>query len=87
MCNRDKIVHMDFASMAITAAIAGGAAFLGSYLKKKGENLATKEDIEDLRKQTATLTQTTEESRPEYQSICGQDSNVGTFKNRRFSIL
>jgi hypothetical protein len=51
---------MDFASMAITAAIAGGAAFLGSYLKKKGENLATKEDIEDLRKQTATLTQTTE---------------------------
>lgn len=58
--NRDKIVHMDFASMAITAAIAGGAAFLGSYLKKKGESLATKEDIEDLRKQTAILTQTTE---------------------------
>jgi hypothetical protein len=58
--NRDKIVHMDFTSMVITAAIAGGGAFLGSYLKKKGENLATKEDIEDLRKQTATLTQTTE---------------------------
>jgi hypothetical protein len=35
--------------------------FLPSYLKKKGENLATKEDIQELAKQTAILTQTTKE--------------------------
>ena len=27
---------------------AGGGAFLGSYFKKKGENLATKEDFNAL---------------------------------------
>lgn len=33
-------------------------SFLPSYMKKKGENLATKEDIKDLAAQTALLTQT-----------------------------
>jgi hypothetical protein len=51
---------MDIASMVITAVIAGGGAFLGAYLKKKAENLATHEDIEDLKNQTAVLTRTTE---------------------------
>ena len=35
------------------------ASFLGSYLKQKGENLATREDLDDLVKQTAALTETT----------------------------
>jgi hypothetical protein len=51
---------MDPVALVITAVIAGGAAFLGAYLKRKGENWATHEDIEDLRHQTAVLTQTTE---------------------------
>jgi hypothetical protein len=36
-------------------------SFLPSYMKKKGENLATKEDIRDLAHQTALLTQTAKE--------------------------
>ena len=35
--------------------------FLPSYLKKKGENLATKEDIQELAKQTTILTQAAKE--------------------------
>ena len=35
---------------------AGGGAYLGSYLKKKGENLATHEDIDKLVDQVAAVT-------------------------------
>jgi hypothetical protein len=38
-----------------------GSSFLPSYMKKKGENLATKEDIQNLAAQTALLTQTTKD--------------------------
>ncbi len=40
---------------------AGFGAYLGSYLKKKGENLATREDVGELVKQVAAVTQTTKE--------------------------
>jgi hypothetical protein len=40
---------------------AGAGAFLGSYLKKKGENLATKEDLGDLLKQVQAVTAATKE--------------------------
>jgi hypothetical protein len=40
---------------------AGAGAYIGGYLKKRGENLATKEDFNDLKAQTAALTQTTKE--------------------------
>jgi hypothetical protein len=40
---------------------AGAGAFLGSYLKKKGENLATKEDFGDLVKQVQAVTTATKE--------------------------
>jgi len=34
--------------MVITAVVAGGSAYLGSYLKKKGANWATHEDVDKL---------------------------------------
>ena len=37
------------------------ASFFGSYLKRKGENLATREDLKHLIEQTAALTQTTKD--------------------------
>ena len=40
---------------------AGVGAYIGSYLKKRAENLATKDDFDDLKSQTAALTQTTKE--------------------------
>jgi hypothetical protein len=39
----------------------GGGAFLGAYLKKKGENLATREDLDKLVEQVRVVTQTTKE--------------------------
>jgi hypothetical protein len=44
-----------------TILSAGVGAYLGSYLKRKGENLATKEDFNDLKEQTRELRQTTKE--------------------------
>jgi gas vesicle protein len=43
----------------LVGAFAG--SFLGSYMKKKGEDLATKEDFKDLKEQTRELAQTTKE--------------------------
>jgi hypothetical protein len=39
--------------------LVGGGIYLSSYLKKKAEGLATKEDFKDLKEQTAELTRTT----------------------------
>jgi hypothetical protein len=48
--------------LALLSAIGGWiGGYLGAYAKKKGENLATKEDFNDLKTQTADLTRVTEE--------------------------
>jgi hypothetical protein len=54
---------MDFtwAYVLVPFISAGGGAYLGSYLKKKGENLATKEDIDDVVEQMKLVTKATKE--------------------------
>ncbi len=52
---------IDFTIPLFSIICAGGGAFLGSYFKKKGENLATKEDFNALAAQTLKLTQITKE--------------------------
>jgi hypothetical protein len=47
--------------LAITFVVAGAGAYLGSYLKKKGENLATHEDIAKLVDQVKAVTQATKQ--------------------------
>jgi hypothetical protein len=51
-----------YATLFLTV-VAGSwlGTFIGSYLKKKGENLASREDIEILVHQMAAITQTTKE--------------------------
>ena len=51
--------------LALGAAAIG--AFVGAYLKKRGENLATKEDFEDLLQQIKAQTKATEEIKAEVQ--------------------
>ncbi|HWY58608.1 MAG TPA: hypothetical protein VNZ03_29355 [Terriglobales bacterium] len=45
----------------ILAVFAGGGAFLGSYLKRKGENLATHEDIGNVLEEVRAVTTATKE--------------------------
>jgi hypothetical protein len=53
---------MEHLAWTLLAAIASGfGGYFGAYLKKKGENLAVREDIEDLKVQTAELTKTAKE--------------------------
>jgi hypothetical protein len=47
--------------LIITAIVSGGAAYLGAYLKKKGENLATHEDIDKLVNQVSVVTAATKQ--------------------------
>lgn len=51
-----------FIATALGSAIAAGlGAYVGAYLRKKGENLATHEDIEKLVEQVRSVTQATKE--------------------------
>lgn len=43
----------------LTAVVAGAGAYFGAYLKKKGENLATHEDLEKLVQHVDAVTNTT----------------------------
>ena len=53
---------MENLAWVLLAAIASGfGGYFGSYLNKKGENLATKEDFKDLKDQTAELARATKE--------------------------
>jgi hypothetical protein len=52
---------LDYLSILVTAVVAGGGAYFGSYLKKKGENLATHEDVDKLVDQVAVVTETTKQ--------------------------
>jgi hypothetical protein len=52
---------MDFAEFVGVAVVSGVGAYVGAYLKKKGENLATHEDIDKLQQQVAAVTTTTKQ--------------------------
>jgi hypothetical protein len=47
--------------LVTTALVSGAAAYLGSYLRKKGENLATHEDIDKLVEQVSAVTVATKQ--------------------------
>ncbi len=47
--------------LLLEAVVAGAGAYLGSYLKKKGENLATREDINNVVEQVKAVTRATKE--------------------------
>jgi len=55
---------MDFA-WVVPLVSAGVGAFFGGYLKTKGENFATHEDIDKLKDQVAAVTTTTEQIKTE----------------------
>jgi hypothetical protein len=57
------VVPLISASLTFVGGLAG--AYLGSYLKKKGENLATHEDIALLKEQVSAVTMTTEQIKTE----------------------
>lgn len=47
--------------LATTAVVSGCGAYFGSYLKTKGKNLATREDIDGVVEQVSAVTQATKE--------------------------
>lgn len=55
--------------VALASLISAGiGSFLGSYMKKKGENLATKEDFDQILEQVAEQVRTTEQIKAEISS-------------------
>ena len=55
------LIDMGLVVFVSSSLSAGAGAFIGSYLKKKGENLATHEDINKLVDQVKSVTQATKE--------------------------
>jgi hypothetical protein len=65
--NNEKLAYMEhflviafYSILAFAVGLFSGS-FLPSYLREKGRNLATQEDIQELATQTGILTQTTKE--------------------------
>jgi hypothetical protein len=65
--NNEKLEYMEhflviafYSILAFAVGLFSGS-FLPSYLREKGKNLATQEDIQELARQTGILTQTTKE--------------------------
>jgi hypothetical protein len=54
-------INLTWAITVVPFISAGAGAYLGSYLKRKGENLATHEDIDKLVDQVRAVTTTTKE--------------------------
>lgn len=54
-------MELSWAHVFVPFLSAGAGAYLGGYLKKKGENLATHEDINNLNEQVRVVTTTTKE--------------------------
>ena len=88
--NNEKLAYMEhfvvIAFYSILAFVVGvfSWTFLPSYMREKGKNLATKEDIQELARQTAVLTQTTKEIEARISiSVC-QKNNGGIFKRQHF---
>src|ERR1700733_10300797 len=67
VANNEKLAYMEhffvIAFYCILAFVVGlfSWSFLPGYMREKGKNLATKEDIQELARQTRILTQTTKE--------------------------
>jgi hypothetical protein len=57
------LLPLTSAALSFVGGLAG--AYFGGYLKKKGENLATHEDIAMLKEKVATVTTTTEQIKAE----------------------
>lgn len=67
VANNEKLAYMEhflviafYSILAFAVGLFSGS-FLPSYLREKGGNLATKEDLQELARQTGILTQTTKE--------------------------
>jgi len=56
-----KGIHLDFGSYVTLAVITLIGAFVGAYIKKRGENYATKQDFQDILQQVKETTKATEE--------------------------
>jgi hypothetical protein len=55
------LTALNIVLLLLNAAFLAVGIYLSSYLKTKAEHLATREDFEELRRQTGLLTQTTKE--------------------------
>src|SRR6267143_5646049 len=55
------MIEVNLLTVFVTALVAGVGAFFGTYLREKGKNLATKEDV-------AAISRTTEEIKTEIAS-------------------
>ena len=90
MANNEKLAYMDhffvIAFYWILAFVVGlfSWSFLPGYMREKGKNLATKEDLQELARQTRILTQTTKEIEARISMAYGQNNNAGIFKRQRF---
>lgn len=82
-----RVQEMNPLELLLIAAIAAIGSFFGSYLKRKGENLATREGFDAIKTQTAQLTETTEAIKGEIAKINWVEQKKWGFKQEIYTGL
>ncbi len=73
---RDGLTSASWIVTLVGLSAAAAGAFLGSYFKRKGEHLATREDFDELLRQIKAQTKATEEIKGEIQRDLNAFSDV-----------
>lgn len=85
IANEDIIINWQFYVLIILLSFIGSYAgnFINSYAKKRGENLATKADIDEIKSQLASTTKITEKIKNDIEHQVWRKQQIETIKRNK----
>ncbi len=85
IANEDTLINWQFYVLIILLSLIGGYVgnFINSYAKKRGENLATKADIDEIKSQLASTTKITEKIKNDIEHQVWRKQQIETIKRNK----
>jgi len=85
IANEETLIDWQFYVLIILLSFIGSYAgnFINSYAKKRGENLATKADIEEIKSQLASTTKITEKIKNDIEHQVWRKQQIETIKRNK----
>ena len=85
IANEETMIDWQFYILIILLSLISGyvGSFINSYAKKRGENLATKADIDEIKTQLASTTKITEEIKNDIQHQVWRKQQIETIKRNK----
>lgn len=85
VANEEALINWQFYVLIILLSLVGSyiGNFINSYAKKRGENLATKADIDEIKKQLASTTEITEKIKNDIEHQVWRKQQIETIKRNK----